>query len=70
MNSTATDALVGEQGSAGDVHAADLDIGAVVDDAGMQAEEGVGKIMQQQPTLAMKTNAIKRYADEVIARFV
>ena len=36
---------------------------------GMQAEEGVGAIMQQQPTLAMKQDAIKRYADQVIAKF-
>lgn len=37
---------------------------------GMAAEEGVGKIMQQQPTLQMKQEAIKRYADEVIVHFV
>lgn len=34
----------------------------------MAAEEGVGKIMQQQPTLQMKKDAIRRYADEVIAK--
>lgn len=37
---------------------------------GMAAEEGVGKIMQQQPTLQMKQDAIKRYADTVIAHFI
>ena len=37
---------------------------------GMAAEEGVGKIMQQQPTLQMKQDAIRRYADQVIAKFV
>jgi probable F420-dependent oxidoreductase len=37
---------------------------------GMAAEEGVGKIMQQQPTLQMKQDAIKRYADTVIAQFI
>ncbi len=37
---------------------------------GMLAEEGVGAIMQQQPTLAMKQDAIKRYADQVIAKFL
>lgn len=36
---------------------------------GMAAEEGIGKLMQQQPTLAMKQDAIKRYADQVIAKF-
>lgn len=33
------------------------------------AEMGVGAIMQQQPSLAVKQDAIKRYADEVIAKF-
>ncbi len=33
------------------------------------AEQGVGAIMQQQPSLEIKQDAIKRYADEVIARF-
>jgi probable F420-dependent oxidoreductase len=33
------------------------------------AEQGVGAIMQQQPSLEVKQDAIKRYADEVIARF-
>lgn len=37
---------------------------------GMAAEEGVGKIMQQQPTLQMKQDAIKKYADTVIAHFI
>ena len=36
---------------------------------GMRAEQGVGAIMQQQPTLAMKQDAIRRYADDVIAKF-
>ena len=35
----------------------------------MRAEQGVGAIMQQQPTLAMKQDAIRRYADAVIAKF-
>lgn len=33
------------------------------------AEQGVGAIMQQQPSLEVKQDAIKRYADEVISRF-
>jgi probable F420-dependent oxidoreductase len=33
------------------------------------AEMGVGAIMQQQPSLAVKQDAIKRYADEVISKF-
>lgn len=33
------------------------------------AEMGVGAIMQQQPPLSVKQDAIKRYADEVITRF-
>jgi alkanesulfonate monooxygenase SsuD/methylene tetrahydromethanopterin reductase-like flavin-dependent oxidoreductase (luciferase family) len=33
------------------------------------AEMGVGAIMQQQPSLQVKQDAIKRYADEVIAKF-
>ncbi len=36
---------------------------------GMAAEEGVGRIQQQQPTLQVKKDAIRRYADEVIAKF-
>jgi len=32
------------------------------------AEMGVGAIMQQQPSLAVKQDAIRRYADEVIAK--
>lgn len=35
----------------------------------LAAEDGVGKIMQQQPTLQTKRDAIRRYADQVIARF-
>ncbi len=37
--------------------------------AGMAADEGVGKAMQQQPTLQTKQDAIRRHADRVIARF-
>jgi probable F420-dependent oxidoreductase len=33
------------------------------------AEMGVGAIMQQQPSLPVKQDAIQRYADEVIAKF-
>jgi len=33
------------------------------------AEMGVGAIMRQQPPLEVKQQAIRRYADEVIARF-
>lgn len=33
------------------------------------AEMGVGAIMQQQPSLQVKVDAIRRYADEVISRF-
>lgn len=33
------------------------------------AEMGVGAIMQQQPSLNVKQDAIRRYADEVIAKF-
>ena len=33
------------------------------------AEMGVGAIMQQQPSLAVKQEAIERYSDEVIAKF-
>jgi probable F420-dependent oxidoreductase len=33
------------------------------------AEMGVGAIMQQQPSLQVKQDAIKRYADEMIAQF-
>ncbi len=33
------------------------------------AEMGVGAIMQQQPSLSVKQDAIRRYADEVITRF-
>jgi probable F420-dependent oxidoreductase len=33
------------------------------------AEMGVGAIMQQQPSLSVKQDAIRRYADEVIASF-
>jgi len=36
---------------------------------GIAAEQGVGTIMQQQPTLQMKKDAIRRYADQVIAKF-
>ncbi|MFO1291689.1 MAG: TIGR03619 family F420-dependent LLM class oxidoreductase [Rubrivivax sp.] len=36
---------------------------------GIAAEQGVGTIMQQQPTLQMKKDAIRRYADQVIAQF-
>ncbi|MBS0304363.1 MAG: TIGR03619 family F420-dependent LLM class oxidoreductase [Proteobacteria bacterium] len=36
---------------------------------GIAAEEGVGKIQQQQPALQTKLDAIRRYADQVIARF-
>jgi hypothetical protein len=32
------------------------------------AELGVAAFMQQQPPLAVKKDAIKRYADEVIAK--
>ena len=32
------------------------------------AEMGVGAIMQQQPSLTVKQDAIRRYADEVIAK--
>jgi len=35
----------------------------------VNVEEGVSSSMQQQPSLDMKLDAIKRYADEVIARF-
>ncbi|MCX7163394.1 MAG: TIGR03619 family F420-dependent LLM class oxidoreductase [Betaproteobacteria bacterium] len=35
----------------------------------VRAEEGVGAIMRQQPPLAVKQEAIKRYSEEVIARF-
>lgn len=35
---------------------------------GILAEMGVGTIMQQQPPLAVKQEAIRRYADSVIAR--
>jgi probable F420-dependent oxidoreductase len=33
------------------------------------AEQGVGAIMQQQPSLEVKQDAIKRYADEIISKF-
>ena len=33
------------------------------------AEMGVGAIMQQQPSLAVKQDAIKRYSDDVISQF-
>ncbi len=33
------------------------------------AEMGVGAIMQQQPSLAVKLDAVYRYADEVISKF-
>ncbi len=36
---------------------------------GILAEMGVGAIMQQQPPLDVKLEAIKRYAGQVIARF-
>ena len=36
---------------------------------GILAEMGVGTIMQQQPPLEVKLEAIKRYADKVIAQF-
>jgi alkanesulfonate monooxygenase SsuD/methylene tetrahydromethanopterin reductase-like flavin-dependent oxidoreductase (luciferase family) len=35
---------------------------------GILAEMGVGTIMQQQPPLALKLEAIKRYAENVIAK--
>ncbi len=35
---------------------------------GILAEMGVGTIMQQQPSLEVKLEAIKRYADQVIAK--
>jgi alkanesulfonate monooxygenase SsuD/methylene tetrahydromethanopterin reductase-like flavin-dependent oxidoreductase (luciferase family) len=35
----------------------------------VQVEEGVASSMQQQPSLAVKQDAIRRYADEVIAKF-
>jgi hypothetical protein len=33
------------------------------------AEMGVGAIMQQQPSLAIKQDAIRRFADDVISKF-
>ncbi len=36
---------------------------------GIMAEMGVGTIMQQQPSLDVKREAIRRYADKVIAKF-
>jgi hypothetical protein len=36
---------------------------------GILAEMGVGTIMQQQPPLAIKREAIKRYAGQVIEKF-
>jgi len=33
------------------------------------AEQGVGAMMRQQPSIEVKQDAIKRYADEVIAKF-
>ena len=36
---------------------------------GIQAELGVGAVMQQQPPLAVKQEAIKRYAENMIAKF-
>ena len=36
---------------------------------GIMAEMGVGAIMQQQPSLEVKQEAIKRYADKVISKF-
>jgi len=33
------------------------------------AEMGVGAIMQQQPSLQVKVDAIRRYADEMISKF-
>lgn len=35
----------------------------------VNVEEGVSSSMQQQPSLAAKQDAIKRYADEIIAKF-
>ena len=35
----------------------------------VKVEQGVSSSMQQQPSLAMKLEAIKRYADEVIIKF-
>lgn len=35
---------------------------------GILAEMGIGAVMQQQPALAVKLEAIRRYADRVIAR--
>ena len=36
---------------------------------GILAEMGVGTIMQQQPPLAVKLEAIKRYAARIIEKF-
>lgn len=36
---------------------------------GILAEMGIGAVMRQQPPLAVKLEAIRRYADRVIARF-
>lgn len=36
---------------------------------GIMAEMGLGTILRQQPSLAMKQEAIKRYADKVLAKF-
>jgi alkanesulfonate monooxygenase SsuD/methylene tetrahydromethanopterin reductase-like flavin-dependent oxidoreductase (luciferase family) len=36
---------------------------------GILAEMGVGTIMQQQPPLEVKLETIKRYADQMIAKF-
>jgi len=35
----------------------------------VQAEQGVGAIMQQQPSLAVKQEGIKRYAEDIISKF-
>lgn len=37
-------------------------------DPAIQAEIGIGGIMRQQPPLAMKLEALKRYAEKIIAR--
>ncbi|CAB1369265.1 TIGR03619 family F420-dependent LLM class oxidoreductase [Denitratisoma oestradiolicum] len=39
-------------------------------DPGILAEMGVGSIMRQQPPLSVKVDAIKRYADNVVSKFL
>ena len=59
-----------DSGSGIHMLAADLQVTPWTLPGSVQVEQGVSSSMRQQPTLAAKQDAIKQYADEVIAKFL